>query len=411
MEPIGWANPAAIADRRCTLDCQGCHISPTGGGQRTPLGQFYAAEVLAMHGTRPSSAADLTSRLPAGAPNRGKYRLLDGFEGWWPGATPHREIADRYGDIDPEPVFAVGGDLRVMIVEPLEAQSQRESAVFPMEAQLYLSWYLSQSAVAYVDVGWQGSRTGLAPEGNPDALTLLQDRLWLREVFFLFRDLPYATYVRVGRFALPYGWRIPDHTVYVRKDKFDVFRQAYGVEVGFSPNEYWANLALYWQGLHAWPGELDTTRRGPGITAQGGIRYLGFTLGVSLHGMGIVSPGSHGIDESEFMAGPLWALNLHPLVYLGEFDYRADRRAGGRVASLFQYHELRWQGLRSFTPKLRYEWADANIAVLDDHLNRVAVGMEWNPLAQVQLDVLFRHEFRPVQGDLQDLLVQLHAHF
>ena len=53
IEPMGWMNPD-LSERRCATDCQGCHISPTRGGGRTPLGLYYGLEVLPQFGRRPS---------------------------------------------------------------------------------------------------------------------------------------------------------------------------------------------------------------------------------------------------------------------------------------------------------------------------------------------------------------------
>ena len=49
--------PELKRDRSCSLDCSNCHVSPAGGGLRTPSGQFYGREELPTWGPRPSARA------------------------------------------------------------------------------------------------------------------------------------------------------------------------------------------------------------------------------------------------------------------------------------------------------------------------------------------------------------------
>lgn len=409
VEPTGWHNPQTYRNRRCTLDCQGCHYSPTGGGLRTPLGRYYAAEELAMWGARPSSWADPDRFLREGEPNEGRYLLgRGGFSGWWPGEVQHREIPDRYGRFDADPTWAVGGDFRWLGIVPTDGDPDREFVGFPMELQAYVAANPLPNLTAYLDLGYQGSRNrgigGSQPVGDTVWYT---DLLWIREVFVMVHDLPYSSYVRAGRFNLPYGWRISDHTAYIRQGLFDQYRQAYGVEVGFAPNEYWGNLALWYQGIDDWPGERGMFPQAFGATAQGGVRYLGYTLGGSLHAMN----GEQG-SLDEFMVGPMWGINYHPIVYLGELDYRRENIDGlPGTNQLRLYHELQVQQVTGFTPKLRFEWEDRDMDIVDDHRSRLAVGAEWNPLAQLQMDALWRQELLPEGTGASELLIQLHAHW
>ncbi|MEL6179540.1 MAG: hypothetical protein AAFS10_11325, partial [Myxococcota bacterium] len=50
-EPSGWANPD-VEKRLCTMNCGGCHVNPSGGGMRTPVGLYYGREVLPTWGDR-----------------------------------------------------------------------------------------------------------------------------------------------------------------------------------------------------------------------------------------------------------------------------------------------------------------------------------------------------------------------
>jgi hypothetical protein len=407
VEPTGWLNPEK-KDRRCTLDCQGCHVSPTGGGLRTPLGEYYGREVLPMFGKRPSEAADMMRFARPGEPiSGGGYTLQGGWnDGWWPGDVQHREIPDRYGDIDPAPVWQVGGDFRIMHVQTNDG-TRTSSATFPMEAQVYGAWHPASNLTAYLDLGVQGKQTPPPGQSTWDGI---KERAWIREAFVMIHDLPGSQYVRAGRFFLPFGWRIPDHTAYTRRDTgFDVDRQAYGVEWGQAYSEWWSNVAVWHQGLDAWPGESAGTIEGNGLTAQGGWRGMGYQLGGSLHAMSQKGGGS------EFVVGPMWAANLFPVVYLGEAYLKRSASDGksDTVSQLATFHELQWQGFTGLTPKVRYEWIDKDIDLESGAQQRLLAGFEFNPYRNISLDIVFRRtmDSRADVGSKNQWLLQTHVWF
>jgi hypothetical protein len=386
IEPLGWKNPA-IRDRRCTLDCRGCHLSPTGGGLRTTAGRYYGEQVLPAFGARPGDGVDPTVYLPPGYPKEGRYRLSEGFSGWWPGAKDHRAIRERYGRLNPEPKVEAGADIRLMGLA-VQTLGDASLAAFPMEAQAYLAAHPAKRLTAYADVGVRGGPSG-ARRAAP----------WVRELFVMADDLPYNAYVRAGRFSPPYGWRVPDHTAFIRAGRFDQLRQVYGAEVGLAPGEGFANLALWRQGLPGWPGDLSPG--GVGVTGQGGLRRLGYQLGLSFHAM------RADAGEDELMAGPIFALNLHPFVYLGELDFRRLSTAGARTDSLATYHELRYERLRGLSPQLRFEALAADLSALREGLTqRVQLGAVWNPYRAIQLEA----DVRVTYGALRETAALLQVH-
>ena len=400
VEPLGWANPERHRERACTLDCSGCHVSPTGGGARRPMGRFYGEEVLPMFGRRPSDAADPERHRPEGYPSEGRYALWSGFEGWWPGDVDFRTIEDRLGHIDPTPIWHAGGDLRAMVVAPTDGNADRDVAAFPMEAQAYLSVNPVEHLNAYLDLGYQGStRDGVNGGGSDRSIG---EMLWLRELHLMWRTMPFNTYVRAGRLSLPYGWRVSDHTAYIRRGVFDQYRQAFGGEVGLAANYGWGNLMLWRQGADWWPG--DTQPPGVGVTAQGGIRTLGFQLGLSGHMM----QGQEGTsDEAAF--GPMWAVNLRPVTILGEMDWRRNVSPRLTTDSITVYHEARLTVLRVLTPRFRWEWTDPDVLVRDDQRWRIVPGLQWNPLRYLQVDIAYRYEHVAGGQSPSEILVQIHS--
>lgn len=403
VEPVGWNNPESIWDRDCTLDCQGCHVSPTGGGLRTPMGRFYGRQNLPTWGARPADFADPLRFAREGEPTEGRYSLFGGFDGWWGGDVDHTTIEDRLGNIDPDPVWLSGFDIRSMVVVPTSQTDSRDVAAFPMQMQGYLAVHPIENLTAYLDLGIQGSADRYESSGFDP-----HEQIWLRELFVMVHDLPGNTYVRAGRFAPPFGWRLPDHTAFTRAGlDFDQFRQVYGGELGFAPNEWWANVAGYYQGIDAWPGE-EGLPVGGGYTGQGGFRGLGYTIGATAH----VFAGQDGYSEKA--GGLMGGLNLDPIAYLGELDVSRIEPGGDLdgATRLTALHEIQaYDLLRGFRPRLRYEWIDGNVLYRDDHMHRIGVGAEWFPVHYMSVDLGYRAQLGPGQDPKSEVLLMLHAQY
>lgn len=366
------------------------------------MGRYYVQQELATWGTRP--AGDPTRFVTReGEPTEGTYSIFTGFDGWWGGDIDHETIEDRFGPFPASPRWSGGADLRTMAVFPTSQRGDREIAAFPMEVQGYVAAHPTENLTAYLDLGLQGSQNRY--ENGFDA----QDRIWLRELFLMAHGFRGNTYVRAGRFAPPFGWRVPDHTAFTRAyTGFDQFRQGYGAEVGFAPNEFWGNLAVYRQGVEAWPGD-NGIQEGYAVTAQGGFKGLGYQLGGTAHAMG----GPDGYQE--YAGGAMWSLNLDPVIYLGETDWARTRESSDHDATdaLIAYHEVQVRNpLRGVTPRVRYEWVDPNILIRDDHLHRVLFGAEWFPVSYLSVDLAYRATLPNDGSDgVSEVLLQLHTFY
>lgn len=382
IEPLGWYNPD-MSQRRCTLDCVACHVSPAGGGMRTSDGIYYGREVLPIWGDRPSSYGNPERYRPRGYPKKGVYKLGEGFSGWWPGPYDHNTIEDRYGDIEARPTWRVGGDFRAMFL----TQSENEDSpfIFPMQADLYAMNESAQDLIFYVDIGLQGQK-------DVDNFENVEKRDYftIREIFMKYR-LPYNSYVRFGRIIPRYGWRVDDHTAYIREDLgYNQFFSAMGVDVGYNPNYLYADASFYYQGLDRWPGER--LERGIGTTANVGYRDLGWQVGSSFGYLDRFD----GFDQIN--GGVQWAVNLNPFVYIGEFDFRrliSPSDEFDSVNGLIAYHEFNYQITRGVYGKFKYDWADPNIDRLDDHKHRAQVAMDIHPYTYVDIETGYRLNWTP----------------
>jgi len=413
IEPVDWANPE-ISARRCTLDCNVCHESPTGSGLRTPAGQYYGLQVLPTWGRRPTAAAVENNAKP----QKARFRLWEGFSGWKEGNTPAKEIPGRFGDIDPgefdgKSVFRMGADVRSAYYHPFD--DDRDTAFFPMQAEAYLMYRPSTPITLYSSFGLKGSKTKLDYTGNDTTeedgygYDLPQDYLTIPELFLKLDRFKYNSYIRMGRFYPVYGWRLPDHTSFIRRDLgFDNNRQVFGVEAGLNPNYPFLNVSAFVQGAKFWPGDLcwredeDCEHSGAGATLSGGYRDIGGQIFGSFHYLN----RNHGPEE--LTGGLGWGLNLFPAVYMGEADYRRtipEDDNSDPVNALFLYNEIDFLAAKGANLKLKHDWKKENLNQTSGEAHRITVGIEWHPYSHVQLEA--QHRTNIAKDDNGDFGVSL----
>jgi hypothetical protein len=270
----------------------------------------------------------------------------------------------------------------------------------------------ANNVVIYADAGLYSSRSTFAiDEDSRVSRPSVVDYLKVEELFVKVDRLPYNTYVRAGRLNPTYGWRIPDHTSFVRRDLgFGETRQWYGAEVGINPNYPYANLAIFYQGLDFWPGEVNVP--GYGVAASAGVRELGWQAGGNAHFLRQRDGGS------DLTAGPQFALNFAPVVYLAEMDLRMRSDAAGeRATGLYAYHELQWQFREGLIGKLKFDWQDPSVAYADDHLNRITLGADLTPYTGIQIEPQYRRTwqgggFFTLGGEVysHELVVMVHGY-
>ena len=63
VTPNNWKNPA-LAERKCSMSCQTCHVDPAGGGMRNTSGRFFGNSTLPMIATSPRPTDDWDRNPP-----------------------------------------------------------------------------------------------------------------------------------------------------------------------------------------------------------------------------------------------------------------------------------------------------------------------------------------------------------
>lgn len=293
---------------RTGLKCSACHTNVTGGGNRNAFGGIYAQTQLPMK----------------------------------TGTVVPRTIAD---------FLQVGWDLRVEASGTFGESTPRTSIGLDV-AQLYAAAELLESRlVFYIDQ------------------TVGPERAIAREAFGMVRRLPAASYVKAGKFLLPYGLRLQDDAEYIReRTGFSYYTPDQGVEVGLEPGPLAIAVALT-------NGNAGATENDDGkqITSSAAVVFRRFRLGAS-------ASLNDGTDTRREAVGGFGGVSVGPVVLLGEVDYVQDKPvAGDTVRQLMAYGEADWLLLRGLNAKVTYGWLDPDTDVAENERIRARFGLEFFP--------------------------------
>jgi len=220
-----------VLERRCTLDCQGCHIDPAGSGPRNEWGYYYSHT----------------------------YGVAKTF------FKPIDPLKDKSR-------YSVHLDARV-IQRKIDGGPTRS---FPMssEGSLRLKPFMTHLHFIY-----QGLLLGRI--GDDSLRTVRSDDRRYREKYAIMLDaLPMNTYVRAYQGPPMYGLRRPNHSLWIRERLgLDQFAMTRALEVGGTPNVPFMR-ASFMQG----DPYVNAPDRQRGTSWHAGFR--GVTLGWHVNGSG-----------------------------------------------------------------------------------------------------------------------------
>jgi hypothetical protein len=388
VAPEYWKNPET-ALRKCTLSCNGCHVNPSGGGPRHVAGEFYGSHHLGL--------------FKWGSVNVGPA----------PGGVPAPGTPARFDGLDPSPRLDVRGDFRVMGYST--TAEFEDDAFFPMQADVHLiarPYNPKEQNRGRLTLVATGGAEGKRNRADDEDVT---DYLFVKEWWLLYHDMPQQAYVKVGRFLPPFGWRLDDHTAYIRQALgFDHERQVTGVEVGLNPNYPYVHAAVF-TSTHDGHSPLPDDGRGAALSI--GYRDLAWQLGGS-------AMFETREDADEVWVGTSFALNLFrashpwkglrlaPFIYMGEVDLRrTDPNDGDReITGLAAFHQLTWIPRPWLRVGGRYEWRDFDVEIEDDHRQRLVGSVTVHPVPQLEIGGYARKNLEP--GDTiedDELLLMIHV--
>jgi hypothetical protein len=211
--------------------CDQCHFAPAGGGLINTFGRDAVGD-------------DLTTFGGNGGFLHGAARL---------------------------PVWlALGGDFRgAFASEDVQDPNGSKAAAFPMQADAQARLVYGPLSF-YGVLGFRGqvrSDSDVIPLQNYQPITASQ--LVSREHYFMLRASPLGAYIRAGRFFAPFGLRLAEHFLYVRRDLgFNTLEESYNLSSGY--------VAERWE-VHVTAFAPDVLRhmgsRERGVAGYGELRF------------------------------------------------------------------------------------------------------------------------------------------
>ena len=371
-----WALPRFSL--RVGVQCITCHVNPSGGGMRTEAGTLYSRMSL---------------------PYRPSLRI--GGEKFTP------EINE---------FFTIGTDLRVMAFD----DDRGTTSIFPMQADFYLSGKLTDKIILYHD---QGFRRGLDLNNF--------------ETFAFAQVLPFGGYVKIGKFVPAFGWKLDNHTAYIRGGNastsgagsraadfadntdgtgFSQLDKDVGVEVGFYPGNASIQVAV----LNGGRGGTSDFDNNEGKAFSSRADYL-LDFAVARATIGGSFYQSDESSSLETIYSTHFGANWSKLTYVGEIDWETlddeigqegARRGIRRMAS---YHEMNYLMVRGVDLKMVYEFIDPDREIRDDSLTRLSWGVDFFPVPHQEIRFEYRHtlgnrEVNP-DADLNEIILMYHVFF
>lgn len=252
-------------DRRCTLDCQGCHVDPSGAGARSQWGYYY---------TQAKEGVAAVNFYEPQDPLQDKSI----FDIHYDGRLIRRDLPDK-------------------------------TRTFPMSSEFT---FRLRPFVRFLHLTYSSLLLG-NPYDKTFRMVREGDRGYRERFSAMVDEIPLNTYVRAYRGIPMYGLRRPNHTLWIRERiGLDQFATTDAVEIGTSPNVPFFR-ASYMKG----DPYVDLHLRQKGMSFHGGVR--GVTLGWHFNGSGWKTKSEVAeINMSAVGAG----LNVFGLILYGEQNRR-----------------------------------------------------------------------------------------
>jgi hypothetical protein len=347
-----------------TTRCSQCHYSPAGGGLLTNYGRDAIGE-------------DLST--------------WEGDGSFLHGAT---ELPDW---------LKLGLDWRMAFLANDDGgPDQPKSALFPMQldAQLRLEF----DAFSFNAIGGfraQARKTsGQIPENNFQPGN--ENRLVSREHFVSWQPSTRGAYVRAGRFFAPFGLRMAEHMVYVRRDLgFNNLQESYNLSGGYLENEWEAHVTVF-----APDYVQNTGTQEMGAAAYYERRLLDETAGVAAQVK--YAKGNGGGRAIAGLVGKIFIEPAHLLI-LGEGNIVHQMPDGTDAAQQFaglfgaSFLPVRGIMLTAFGERYASDLLNSNAAV-----NAGTGLLSWFPYPHFEVQLVGRMQAAATGDPIKTFLAQFH---
>lgn len=236
--------------RRCTLACQGCHISPNGGGLRSYYGKYneevwlrsFRSDKLKMKRSPAAFKKQVYGRKPY---RKGKTKTpRDGFPTRYLKTLPQNEKPfDKYQDKGEKEIAKT---LRHFEYYIPEEDPYRDMMRYKVDAGMDLRWQVNQgeaevktddgsqkikydqSFPMVVDIGvayrpmyrylkFVYEARALKTPSSERKSENFMDSMTRRSLYVMVDEIPYNLYIMAGYYRPLFGYYTPDHTMLAQK--------------------------------------------------------------------------------------------------------------------------------------------------------------------------------------------------
>lgn len=247
------------------IRCSQCHYAPAGGGLLTSYGRDAAGELATFGGN---------------------------------GAFLH--------GVPLPPRVAFGGDFRgALVAEEVQDPRGTTVAAFPMQADLIARVALPAGFSILATGGLRGRvRDPDDPFPNDSLHPVSTSLLVSREHWAMWQPETLGPYVRAGRFFAPFGLRMAEHILYVRRDLgFNQLQETYNVSGGWIYDRWELHLSLFAPDFVRHMGSEES-----GASVYGEVRVLDDRLSAAGQMRLASGPGA-----TRFIFGAIGKFYLEPL--------------------------------------------------------------------------------------------------
>jgi hypothetical protein len=362
--PAGVSARPEIAARQ-NDPCWKCHVNPMGGGMRNATGFFFGQKSLAF--------APIKEALDKKYPDFGKFVPAVNEKLWFGTDVRFMFHDQNYDKNAPQEVRQAGDG----------------GTFFLMQADLYAS----ASVLPILKIAY-------AYDAASNVF----------EAYGLIEDLPANSYIRIGRFQVPYGIRFDDHTIFTRDAMgFTSLSQDTGVEVGVRPGPFFLTAAAT-NGLMGQQA-MDRDKDHYAITGQTGVRF--WKLGV---GGSYFHNTRDGLVRNVY--GPWATFGVWKIALLGEVDLFNQDAAATTVPLTIDHFrgsasvaELDFEILQGIYLQGRYSHTDPDWAVRKNYMDQAMVGLTFNPMPFMHTMLQYRLNREDADINNNEIMAQAHFYF
>ncbi|MEE2858226.1 MAG: hypothetical protein VX820_00735 [Candidatus Neomarinimicrobiota bacterium] len=343
--------------------CIACHVNPTGAGMRNS----YGNDIVSLE------------ELPL------KKWIQKGEENW-----------DGY--ITDE--IQLGGDIRLQGIQFNDTDSTQTSAFFPMQTDIYLNMNLNENSSLFTKLGIQGKNN-------------LNMEYWV-----LIKDLPFNSWVKIGRTMPNYGMKIDDHTSFTRGGNFNRSKIGLNKENPSEPEglifgPYLASPILIEHGISITKKMELTYSISTSIINNLSEKMDNFSAKFIFYGNSFNTLNSrmsfNYMNERNFMmfglSGGL-SINRHT------FSFAIDQANNwiDNATSIALFNEYSWEYTQGIHFIAKYDFFDPRLNIKNGSINRYSLGIEIYPINIMEIKLQTRIS-EAIDKQKPEFLIQTHFYF